>query len=106
MRDHELVVLEMERQGKRLHGLLRVGRLNSMTREEFQEMLHIVGRLRVNLTDFNVLHFGPDWKIITAISDRKPPKRAKGIDETGRADAKNRSTRTVAYATTRKAQRE
>ena len=31
MRDPGLVVLEMEGQGKRLHGLLRVGRLNTMT---------------------------------------------------------------------------
>ena len=58
MRDLELLVLEMERQGKHLHGLLRVGRLNTMTWEEFQEMVAVVERLQANLTDFNVLHFG------------------------------------------------
>ena len=36
---------------------LRIGRLNTMTRDEFREMVAIVDRLRVNLTDFNVLHF-------------------------------------------------
>jgi hypothetical protein len=34
MRELSSVVLEMERQGKRLHALLRVGRLNTMSREE------------------------------------------------------------------------
>lgn len=59
MRDVELLVLEMERQGQRLHGMLRVGHLNTMTRKEFLEMIAVVDRLRVNLTDFNVLQFGP-----------------------------------------------
>jgi hypothetical protein len=47
------------RQGKRLGGLLRAGRLNILTWEEFQELVAIVDRLKVNLTDFNVLHFPP-----------------------------------------------
>ena len=58
MRELTSVVLEMDRQGKRLHGLLRVGRLNTMRRSEFVELVELVGRLGVNITDFNVLHFG------------------------------------------------
>ena len=42
MRELSLLVLEMERQGKRLHGLLRVGRLNTMTWAEFRDMVTIV----------------------------------------------------------------
>jgi len=34
MRALRSVVLEMERRGKRLHQLLRVGRLNAMTEEQ------------------------------------------------------------------------
>lgn len=37
MRELTSVVLEMERQSKRLVELLRVGRLNTMTRTEFKE---------------------------------------------------------------------
>ena len=59
MRELSLLVVEMERQGKRLHGLLRVGRLNTMTLAEFREMVKLVESLQYNLTDFNVLHFGP-----------------------------------------------
>jgi hypothetical protein len=59
MRELSSVVLEMERQGKRLHGLLRVGRLNAMTQEEFRAMVALMDRLMGNVTDFNVLHFGP-----------------------------------------------
>ena len=58
MRDLTSVVLEMERQGKRLRGLLRVGRLNTMTRGEFSDMVAVADRLMVNLADFNALHFG------------------------------------------------
>jgi hypothetical protein len=58
MRELTSVVLEMDRQGKRLHGLLRVGRLNTMRRSEFLDLVAIVDKLKVNLTDFNVLHFG------------------------------------------------
>jgi hypothetical protein len=58
MRELTSVVLEMDRQGKRLHGLLRVGRLNIMRRSEFVDLVAIVDKLGVNLTDFNVLHFG------------------------------------------------
>lgn len=59
MRELTSVVLEMERQGKRLRRLLRVGRLNTMSRDEFREMVAVVDRLMVNFTDFNVLRFGP-----------------------------------------------
>ncbi len=59
MRELSLVVLEMERQGKRLSGLLRVGRLNTITWAEFQDLAAIVEKLSSNLTDFNVLYFGP-----------------------------------------------
>jgi hypothetical protein len=58
MRELTSVVLEMERQGKRLQKLLRVDRLNTMTWKEFREMVTIVDRLMVNFTDFNVLRFG------------------------------------------------
>ena len=60
MRDLGLLVREMERQGKRLHGLFRVGRLNTITRAEFGDLVGTVGRLQYNLTDFNVVHFGPE----------------------------------------------
>jgi hypothetical protein len=71
MRELSSVVLEMERQGKRLHALLRVGRLNTMTRDEFREMVAIVDRLSVNLTDFNVLHFG-----LASLRHRKRTRKA------------------------------
>jgi hypothetical protein len=50
---------EMEQQGKRLCALLRVDRLNTMNRDEFLEIVAIADRLKVNLADFNALHFGP-----------------------------------------------
>jgi hypothetical protein len=59
MRALNSLVLEMERQGKRLHQLLKVGRLNTMTQEEFQAMVALVNRLMVNVADFNALHFDP-----------------------------------------------
>ena len=59
MRDLELVVLEMESQGKRLRKWLRAGRLNTMTSAEYQDLVEIVERLQYNLTDFSVVHFGP-----------------------------------------------
>ena len=58
MRELSLIVLEMERQGKRLKKLLRVGHLNTLTWPEFQELVAIIQRLQVNLNDFNVRHFG------------------------------------------------
>ena len=59
MRELTSVVLEMERQSKRLRGLLRVGRLNTMTRTEFNDLVAIADRLMVNLTDFNGFAFWP-----------------------------------------------
>jgi len=59
MRELSSVVLEMERQGKRLAAMLRVGRLNTMSWEEYRQLVSVVERLQANLTDFNVLHFGP-----------------------------------------------
>jgi hypothetical protein len=59
MRELTSIVLEMERQSKRLGGLLRVGRLNTMTQAEFRDLVAIADRLMVNLADFNALHFGP-----------------------------------------------
>ena len=58
MRELSSVVLEMERQGNHLHRLLRVGRLSTLSWDEFQKMVAVVDRLKVNLTDFNVAHFG------------------------------------------------
>jgi len=58
MRDPGLVVLEMERLGKRLQAMLRVGRLNTMNWEEFRQLVSLMERLQVTLTDFNVTHFG------------------------------------------------
>lgn len=75
MRNLELVVLEMESQAKQLHGLLRVGRLNTLTEEEFQRIVALVGRLGVNLTDFNVLHFGP--KLPTVSQSAESAKRLR-----------------------------
>jgi hypothetical protein len=74
MRELTSVVLEMDRQGKRLHGLLRVGRLNTMRRSEFTELVAIVDKLGVNLTDFNALHFG-SVPVYTSRA-RKPPGSA------------------------------
>jgi hypothetical protein len=74
MRELTSVVLEMDRQGKRLHGLLRVGRLNTMRQSEFDELVVIVDRLGVNLTDFNVLHFGT--VPVNTTRTRKPPRSA------------------------------
>jgi hypothetical protein len=59
MRELTSIVLEMERQSKRLGELLRVGRLNTMTRAEFRDLVATADRLRVNLADFDALHFGP-----------------------------------------------
>jgi hypothetical protein len=74
MRELTSVVLEMDQQGKRLHGLLRVGRLNTMRRSEFLDLVTIVDKLKVNLTDFNVLHFGTVPVYPTRA--RKPPGSA------------------------------
>lgn len=59
MRELTSIVLELDRQGKRLGGLLRVGRLNTMTRAEFHDLVATADRLKVNLADFNALYFGP-----------------------------------------------
>jgi hypothetical protein len=72
MRELTSVVLEMERQGKRLRALLRVGRLNTMTLNEFREMVAIADRLTVNFTDFNALHFAP-----SSFRHRKFPPRGQ-----------------------------
>jgi hypothetical protein len=74
MRELTSVVLEMDRQGKRLHGLLRVGRLNTMRRSEFVDLVAIADKLMVNLTDFNVLHFGS--VPVNTTRARKPPGSA------------------------------
>jgi hypothetical protein len=87
MRELTSVVLEMERQGKRLNGLLRVGRLNTMTWDEFQEMVTIVEKLTSNLTDFNVLHFGPEIPL------EEPEKAVASEKRTGRIVTKKISGR-------------
>lgn len=68
------VVLEMARQGKRLHRLLRVGRLNTMRRSEFVNLVAIVDKLMVNRTDFNVLQFGA--VPLNTTRAQKPPRNA------------------------------
>jgi hypothetical protein len=65
MRELSSVVLELERQGKRLYSMLRVGRLNTFTWEEFQELVGVVQRLECNLTDFNVAYFGAHSTTLT-----------------------------------------
>ena len=67
MRELSLIVLEMERQGKRLNRLLRVAHLNTLTWPEFQELVTIIERLQVDLTDFNVASLRP----------RDPDRRTK-----------------------------
>jgi hypothetical protein len=81
MRDLPLLVLEMERQGKRLNNLLRVGHLNVMTWDEFQELTKIVERLQVNLTDFNVAHFGPQAALETqeVTIVKRPTRSARSL---------------------------
>ena len=81
MRELTSVVLEMDRQGKRLHGLLRVGRLNTMRRSEFFDLVAIVDKLKVNLTDFYVLHFGS--VPVYPSRARKPPRSAMTIKGPG-----------------------
>ena len=81
MRELTSVVLEMDRQGKRLHGLLRGGRLNTLRRSEFVDLVAIADKLMVNLTDFNVLHFGT--VPVSTTGERKPPGSAittKGLE--------------------------
>ena len=81
MRELTSVVLEIDRQGKRLHGLLRVGRLNTMRRSEFVDLVAIVDKLMVNLTDFNVLHFGTvpiETERGLSLPARIPPPRIRG----------------------------
>lgn len=79
MRELTSVVLEMERHGKRLRALLRVGRLNTMNRDEFHEMVAIVDRLMVNFTDFNVLHFSPRSLRRKLSASRERTRKAKGL---------------------------
>ena len=59
MRELATVAQEMEAQGKRLSKLLKVHKLDTMARGEFCELVAVVDRLMVNLTDFNALHFSP-----------------------------------------------
>ena len=59
MRELATVTQEMEAQGKRLSKLLKVHKLDTMARGEFCELVAVVDRLMVNLTDFNALHFSP-----------------------------------------------
>ena len=80
MRELTSVVLEMDRQGKRLHGLLRIGRLNTMRRSEFLDLVTIVDKLNINLTDFNVLHFGSVPVYPSGEQPRRSANTSKGIE--------------------------
>jgi len=71
MRDLNSTILEIEREGNRLHQLLNAGRLNMMTREEFYEVVATMDRLSAGILNFDTLHFGA--------SD--PPKRTIEADE-------------------------
>jgi len=85
MRKLTSVVLELERQGRRLQKLTRTGRLNAMSRDEFLEMVAVVDRLMVNLTDFNVLHFAP--------SSSQPRKSVRGGSAAAKARKKKAKAR-------------
>jgi hypothetical protein len=82
MRELTSIVLEMERQSKRLGGLFQVGRLNTMRRAEFRDLVAIADRLMVNLADFNALHFGPSRSLrrkrakLVAVTVGAPPVNA------------------------------
>jgi hypothetical protein len=49
----------MDRQGRYLHGILKTEKLNKLAWLEFRHIVKVMGRLMVNLTDFNAVHFGP-----------------------------------------------
>ena len=52
-------ILEIEREGDRLHQLLNARKLNTMTREEFYEVVvATMDRLSASILDFDTLHFG------------------------------------------------
>jgi len=59
MRDHSSIVQEMDRQGRYLHSILKTGKLNKLAWLEFRHVVKVMDQLRVNLTDFNAVHFGP-----------------------------------------------
>lgn len=97
MRELTSIILEMERQGKRLGGLLRVGRLNTMTRAEFHELVATADRLMVNLADFSALHFGPS-NLQRLKSDRESAQGGRA-----RAQALNSEQRmAIAWQTAKK----
>ena len=59
MRNHSSIVQEMDRQGRYLHGILKTDKLNKLAWLEFRHIVKVMGRLMVNLTDFDAVHFGP-----------------------------------------------
>ncbi len=78
MRELTSIVLEMDRQGKRMGGLLRVGRLNTMTRDEFHDLVATADCLMVNLADFNALQFGPSkLRCLKSVARSSPARLPK-----------------------------
>jgi hypothetical protein len=59
MRKLPSIALEIDQQGRYLDRVLRVEKLNSLSWVEFRQMVKVMDRLMVNLTDFNAVHFGP-----------------------------------------------
>jgi hypothetical protein len=84
MRRLPSIVLEIDRHGRYLDRVLRVGKLNKLAWVEFRHMVKVVDRLMVNLTDFNALHFRP-----SSLRHRKSPR------EGSKAAAKARTRKTI-----------
>ena len=59
MREMSSISLGMQRQGQYLDRMLRVEKLNKLALVEFRQMVKLVNRLMVNLTDFNAVYFRP-----------------------------------------------
>jgi hypothetical protein len=59
MRKLSSIVSEIDRQGRYLDRTLRVEKLNNLPRVEFRQIVKVMDRLMVNLTDFKALYFGP-----------------------------------------------
>ena len=87
MRDRSSIVQEMDRQGRYLHSILKTDRLNKLAWLEFRHIVTVMGRLMVNLTDFNAVHFGP-----SSLRHRK--SAAKASAEARKRKAKDRKKAT------------
>jgi len=91
MKDHSLIVQEMDRQGQYLHSILKTDRLNKLAWLEFRHIAKVMNRLMVNLTDFNAVHFGPS----SLRHSKNPIKVSNPAVEARRRKAKKRKKVTL-----------